>query len=224
MFVAFEGIDGAGKSSVSNVLYEMLTEAGIPCLYVRKKSVSARDEYLQSHIERVRTLIWGYPHESPIENLGDGHWLHLMASWFYLVEVLEIEPAIAKGELVIIEGWTAKFIARYAMKSQERHTQAADAMRDLRRPDVTFFLNVKPEIAARRKGQFTPSECGALDNPVSVSADSFVTYQTGIAEILKGFSDDDGWTEVGIDNEPPEQLAEHCFEIVLRRKHDLQSQ
>ena len=215
MFVAFEGIDGAGKSTVSQRLGELLVSANIETRYINKKNVSAPNEYLQSHVDRIRTLIWGYPHSAPIEKLGDSHWLHLMSSWFYLVDELTIRPTLSKGGVVIIEGWTAKFIARFALKSKKRLKQASESMSELVEPDLTFYLRTKPSKAAERKGKFTPSECGALDSSVPVDSTSFVEYQTRITGILDEFACTNDWNKIDTMDKSVESLAQSCFDRVM---------
>lgn len=192
-FITFEGMDGAGKTTTSASVARLVARDGNEVLYVDKKKIALDHPYLAQHAETLRNLIWSYPPTAPIQGLGDPHWLHLMASWFYLLDETVIRPALAAGGIVIVDSWIGKFLARFALKDGLRGEQAKRAFADLSQPDFTLFLDVDPTVAAGRKREFTIAECGNLDGYVGTSAENFVNYQTCIRRALLDLAAAQGW-------------------------------
>lgn len=216
-FITFEGMDGAGKTSTSAQVAQRLNCLGYNVQYVDKKDISIDEGYLTHHAESIRNLIWGYPAEAPISGLGDGHWVHLMASWFHLLDETVVRPALGNGKLVIVDSWMGKFVARFSVKSSGRSQQARAAFGGLSKPDMTVFLDVSPLVAAARKRNFTAAECGNLDGYSGTNAANFIAYQSRIREALSAFGAEWGWERIDTTGLTEEQVVARAAELIQGR-------
>lgn len=215
-FITFEGMDGAGKSSTSVQVAERLAVCGHRVRHIDKKGIGLEDPYLVRHAEAVRTLIWGYPSTAPIGKLGDGHWLHLMASWFHLLDDTVVKPALASGQIVVVDSWIGKFMARFALKSPTRDEQARAAFAGLSVPDLTVFLDVEPVVAAGRKREFTIAECGNIDGLVGANAGNFIAYQSRVRSALSAFAAEWNWSRIDTTHRPQDDVVSLAVEILER--------
>ena len=147
LFVTFEGIDGAGKSSHIEGLAAAFRTQG------RAVTVS-REPGGTSLAEKLRDMVLSDPMDALTEAL-----LIFAARRDHLCNV--IEPALARGEVVLCDRFTdATFAYQGAgrgfdlgvLSTLERMVQTgiapkADLMRE---PDLTVWFDVAPEVAAAR--------------------------------------------------------------------------
>ncbi len=147
LFITFEGIDGAGKSSHIEGLAAAFRTQG------RAVTVS-REPGGTPLAEKLRDMVLSDPMDALTEAL-----LIFAARRDHLCNV--IEPALARGEVVLCDRFTdATFAYQGAgrgfdlgvLSTLERMVQTgiapkADLMRE---PDLTVWFDVAPEVAAAR--------------------------------------------------------------------------
>ncbi|GAD22124.1 dTMP kinase [Acidovorax sp. MR-S7] len=147
LFITFEGIDGAGKSSHIGELAQVLRDAGRTVTVTREPGGTPL-------AEKLRELLLHDAMDPLTETL-----LVFAARRDHLRCV--IEPALARGEAVLCDRFTdATFAYQGAgrgfdlrvLSEMERLAQTglgprADAMRN---PDLTLWFDVAPEVAAER--------------------------------------------------------------------------
>lgn len=147
LFITFEGIDGAGKSSHIEGLAAAFRTQG------RAVTVS-REPGGTPLAEKLRDMVLSDPMDALTEAL-----LIFAARRDHLCNV--IEPAVARGEVVLCDRFTdATFAYQGAgrgfdlgvLSTLERMVQTgiapkADLMRE---PDLTVWFDVAPEVAAAR--------------------------------------------------------------------------
>ena len=147
VFISFEGIDGAGKSSHVAALAQALRDAGHAVVLTREPGGTAL-------AEQLRALVLGTPMDALTEAL-----LMFAARRDHLHQV--IEPALARGEVVLSDRFTDATFAYQgagrgfdaAVLSQlERWVQSVPAVAagTLRQPQLTLWFDLAPEIAAGR--------------------------------------------------------------------------
>lgn len=147
LFISFEGIDGAGKSSHIEGLAGALRAQG------RKVTVS-REPGGTALAEKLRALLLHEPMDALTEVL-----LLFAARRDHLRQL--IEPALARGEVVLCDRFTdASFayqgagrgVERAALAQLERMVQSglSDQADALREPDLTLWFDIDPELAAGR--------------------------------------------------------------------------
>jgi dTMP kinase len=147
LFITFEGIDGAGKSSHIERLAAAWREKG-------RVVTLSREPGGTKLAEQLRTLALNEPMDALTEAL-----LMFAARRDHLLQV--IEPALARGEVVLCDRFTDATFAYQGhgrgfdlevLKQLERWVQAVPALRDgvLRQPHLTLWFDLAPAIAAQR--------------------------------------------------------------------------
>jgi dTMP kinase len=147
LFITFEGIDGAGKSSHIEALAAALRSAG--------RSVTVTREPGGTPLaEKLRTLLLGEPMDALTEAL-----LVFAGRRDHLRQV--IEPALARGEVVLCDRYTDATFAYQGggrgfdwnlLSILERMAQTGLALQPdlMREPDLTFWFDLPPATAAQR--------------------------------------------------------------------------
>ncbi|PQO47122.1 dTMP kinase [Blastopirellula marina] len=145
MFISFDGIDGAGKSTQRDLLTQWLTEQG-------HEVVLCRDPGTTEAGERVRDLLL---HRAELELHPRTEMLLYMAARAQLVDDV-IRPAIAAGKTVLCDRYLLANIA------YQGHASGLD-LEDVRgvgkvavdhvMPDLTILLDLPEDIAFPRLGK-----------------------------------------------------------------------
>jgi dTMP kinase len=147
LFLSFEGIDGAGKTTHIEALAAAFRSQGRTVAMTREPGGTPL-------AERLRTLALNEPMDALTEAL-----LMFAARRDHLLQV--IEPALARGEVALCDRFTdATFAYQGAgrgfdlgvLSTLERLAQTglspdANLMRD---PDLTVWFDLAPEVAAER--------------------------------------------------------------------------
>lgn len=146
LFISFEGIDGAGKSSHIQGLADALSAAGHRVTLTREPGGTPL-------AEKLRALLLHEAMDPLTEAL-----LAFAARRDHLVQV--IEPALARGEVVISDRFTdATFAYQGAgrgfdwaqLEQLERMAQSGTgAAQGLREPDLTIWFDLPAAVAAER--------------------------------------------------------------------------
>ena len=142
MFVTFEGLDGSGTTTQSELLRRHLEEAGRDVVLTREPGGTELGE-------RVRELVLGGPEVSPWAEAA-----LFAAARAQLVEEV-IRPALERGADVVCDRYLDSSLAYQGIArglGVDRVLELnVDAIRGIL-PDVTFLLLVDPEEARRRSG------------------------------------------------------------------------
>ncbi len=149
LFVTFEGIDGAGKSTHIAGLADAFRSAGRTVTLTREPGGTPLSE-------KLRALVLNDPMDPLCEAL-----LMFAARRNHLLEV--IEPAIARGEVVLCDRFTDATVAYQGygrgfdlsvLGSLEQWVQhTGQDGQPLRQPDLTVWFDLPPEVAAQRLSQ-----------------------------------------------------------------------
>jgi dTMP kinase len=147
LFISFEGIDGAGKSSHVESLADAFRAQG--------RSVTVTREPGGTPLaEKLRTLALNDPMDPLTEAL-----LMFAARRDHLLQV--IEPGLARGDVVLCDRFTDATFAyqgggrgfdSQVLAGLERWVQSVPALPagTLRQPNLTLWFDLAPEIAAQR--------------------------------------------------------------------------
>ncbi len=147
LFISFEGIDGAGKSTHIARLAETFKAQGRTVALTREPGGTAL-------AEKLREMVLNDAMDPLTESL-----LVFAARRDHLLNV--IEPALARGEVVLCDRFTDATFAYQGggrgfdlatLGALEQWVQATPAMagQGIRQPDLTVMFNVSPEVAAAR--------------------------------------------------------------------------
>jgi thymidylate kinase len=218
MFVALEGIDGSGKTTTADNVVRLLTVADLPVLRVNKKTPPFTDPLVEQHMIGLRRLLWPADQgstEDPFRRMGELHWIYLMAAWFYTLQERVIEPALAAGQLVVVDSWIYKFLARVRTHPEVpwQHTRAV--FDHIRHPDLVILLDVPPETALLRKaGAYTAGEAG---NGAAAQAghQGFLDHQRALHATLDEFADAHAWIRVDTSSSDLDTASSRVAQVVL---------
>lgn len=147
LFITFEGIDGAGKSSHIQGLADAFHAQG-------RTVVMSREPGGTPLAEKLRELVLNDPMDPLTESL-----LIFAARRDHLLHV--IAPALARGEVVLCDrftdatfayqgagrGFDLKVLSQLELLAQTGVAQDANLMLE---PDLTIWFDLAPEVAAER--------------------------------------------------------------------------
>jgi dTMP kinase len=144
LLITFEGIDGAGKSSHVQALADAFRAQGRAVTVTREPGGTPL-------AEKLRALALNDAMDALTEAL-----VMFAARRDHLVQV--IEPALARGEVVLCDRFTDATFAYQGggrgfdwgvLEQLERWVQAMPAG-GLRQPDLTLLFDIEPQVAAQR--------------------------------------------------------------------------
>ena len=146
-FITFEGIDGAGKSSHIEPIAAWLRGQG-------ERVVCTREPGGTELAEKLRALVLGEAMGGVTETL-----LVFAARRDHVERV--IAPALAGGETVLCDRFSdATFAYQGHGRGQSLEMLAAleKWVHDGLQPDLTFWFDIDPQIAAERRAQARPAD------------------------------------------------------------------
>jgi thymidylate kinase len=208
IFIAFEGTDGAGKSTIARATFDRVFESHSKIDYIDKNRPPVSSGYTEFHMSRLREVLWDYPDNAPLDQLGDSHWISLISAWFHATDYAAIRPLISSGISCIADGWYYKYLARFLLKDKNLAEEALTTFSTIRKPDAIIFLDVDPALAAQRKGAFRLSESGAYDGGNEDRLKSFIAYQNRVRS---------SYEQCGMANCVRIDTTDLCEEAVLDR-------
>lgn len=137
LFLVMEGIDGSGRSTQLHRLAAWFRAHGIPTLATFEPSTGAIGQLIRRYLRG----------EEPVAAPPDA--LALLFAADRLEHLArEVQPALARGEVVLCDRYLASSFAYQGLGSAPEFVRAANA-RALR-PVITLYFKVDPEIALAR--------------------------------------------------------------------------
>lgn len=194
--VVIEGLDGAGTTTQVRRLVEYLNARGQRAHATREPSDGPVGRLL-------REMLTG-GHAIAGEKLSQGTFGLLFAADRLDHMQREVEPAIRAGATVVSDRWYHSSLA-YQGTGADRDWIAMINSR-ARRPDVTVFLKVRPEVAAKRRAAAGRSQ--ELFENLEMQREVDAGYRATMAELIAA-----GETIETVDGELPE---DQVFAAVLR--------
>ncbi|OYU30186.1 MAG: dTMP kinase [Comamonadaceae bacterium PBBC2] len=173
LFISFEGIDGAGKSTHIDSVAALFRQAGRAVVLTREPGGTPLSE-------KLRELVLHEPMNALTEAL-----LMFAARREHLVQV--IEPALARGDVVLCDRFTDATFAYQGggrgfdwqvLGQLERMVQQTPEGA-LRQPDLTVWFDLDPAIAAERL-----ASARVPDKFESQPADFFAAVRAAYAQRL----------------------------------------
>jgi dTMP kinase len=154
-FITFEGPEGAGKTTIIQMIYKSLENRGISTLLTREPGGI-------KIAEAIRTVILNPEHtemDARTEAL-----LYAAARSQHLVE--KVIPALQQGKLVLCDRFVDSSLAYQGFARglgiEEVYQINEFAVNGLT-PNLTFYLDIEPEIGLQRINQNQHREINRLD-------------------------------------------------------------
>ena len=143
-FITFEGGEGVGKTTQLRLIREYLEDKGVDAVFLREPGGNEISE-------KIRGVILD---RANFDMTGMCEALLYSAARAQLCEKV-IRPALEKGKLVICDRFTDSTFA-YQGVARGLGADKIETMNNLACgeivPDLTVFLDLRPELAFRRKG------------------------------------------------------------------------
>lgn len=155
-FVSFEGPDGAGKSTV---LKEVLNQIG---LELKTQYLVTREPGGSKIAEKIRDIILN-PANDKMDNKTEA--LLYAASRSQHVEEI-IRPALKEGKVVFSDRYVDSSLAYQGAGRDlgiQKVKQINDFATDKLDPDLTFFLDLDPEVGLKRIEKLRPGQEDRLE-------------------------------------------------------------
>jgi dTMP kinase len=169
--IVLEGLDGAGTTTQGKRLVQHLRERGWKVHLTREPS--------DGPIGRlIRELLTGR-HAIPDQALRQSTFGLLFAADRLDHLQREVEPQLAAGYTVISDRWYHSSLAYQGTGADRDWITALNAR--ARRPDLTIFLQVRPEVAAQRR--VAAGRVQELFEDLRMQHDVDAGYRATIAEL-----------------------------------------
>ena len=141
LFITFEGIDGSGKSTQSQLLYDTLNDLGISVIQTREPGGSIGAEIIRSLLVSGDTDRWSA--ETEILLFTAARRDHLEKT---------IQPALTKNQIVICDRFVVSTRV-YQGVARADLRQTVDELHSIiikKEPDITFIIDTDPEKSLTR--------------------------------------------------------------------------
>ncbi len=203
MLIAFEGLDGSGKTTQVRLLAKALEAKGYKVLLVEEPGTTAVGRQIREILLKRGNEI------SPLAEL-----LLYEASRAQLVQET-LKPALAAGKVVIADRYALSSLA-YQGYGRGLPLELVEELNKVAtgglEPEVTFLLDVPPEVGLRRKGQ---------DRDKDRLEEATLEFHRRVREGYLELARKDGRIYLLDGRRPPEELHREVAEILQRIGLDL---
>jgi dTMP kinase len=170
--IVIEGLDGAGTTTQAKRLVEYLNGNGVHAHGTREPSDGPVGRL-------IREMLTG-SHAIPGQSLSQSTFGLLFAADRLDHLQREVEPAIAAGTLVISDRWYHSSLAYQGTGADRDWITTLNGR--ARRPELTIFLKVRPEVAAKRRAAARRQE--ELFEQLQMQIEVDAGYTATIAELV----------------------------------------
>ena len=207
--IAFEGIDGSGKSSQAKLLKDWLEAKGVP-VYLTEWNSS---EWLHDTIKEAKKknlltpLTYSLIHATDFADRYEKYILPMYKAGFVVISDRYIYTAYARDSVRGLNiDWVAKLYS-FAIK-----------------PDIVFFIRVTAEEALRRlkenRRKIKPNEAGADIYPDLKPEEGFIKYQSAVLEVYDRLAKTENFYVIDGTKDPKSiqmEIREKVSEILWKR-------
>ena len=211
-FIALEGTDGVGKTSLARRLADLDYDTAVarlaeptvlemgasPLVFVPRRQISSTSSYAATLMEHLSTMLW---HSGDAPDLSDAFWVSLQAAWFTAHTETVVGPLLSAGFDVVVDGWLFKFFAKLLLQGFTEPDLAVIFNR-VRVPDAVLLLQADVSAVYDRRRDFRPAELGMhadYGELHDLGRDTFIDYQTKTARNLQMLADRHGWRTAHLD-------------------------
>lgn len=136
ILIAFEGVDGAGKTTQVNLLKNALTEAGEEVVVSKEPTDGVWGQKIRKSASSGRL-----PLEEELEAFVEDRKEHIKKV---------IEPNLKKGKIVILDRYFYSTVSYQGSRGADFNEVEAQMKSFAPIPDMVFLLDINPEISLKR--------------------------------------------------------------------------
>ena len=205
-FITFEGGEGAGKSTQVKLLAERLRERGICVIETREPGGTQRGELIREFLLSGKAKDYGAIGEAVLFSAArEDHVRALIA------------PALACGDWVLCDRFSDSTAAYQGAAGGVKPSLVRALERvsvDQTMPDLTFVLDLPPEIGLKRAAGRSGEGAGQPDRFEGMD----LAFHTALREAFLMIARERPERCVVIDGQQAQSaVAEHIWEVVLER-------
>ncbi|WP_433513773.1 hypothetical protein ACQP2T_61210 [Nonomuraea sp. CA-143628] len=222
--IVLEGADGIGKTTLAQGLADAIYHdaldhdpadqdagistvasatagggAGARLVFVPRRQVSQTSPYSRTLMTQLATMLW---HSGDAPDLPDGFWVTLQASWYSALRTTVVDPVLAAGHDVIMDGWWFKFFSKLLLQGWTQPDLDVIFGR-VAGPDAVIVLTADLGALYDRRGDFQPREMGMHAGVSDYGRQAFVTYQHDGLKNLLAYADHHRWPVLDLDAAAP---------------------
>jgi dTMP kinase len=191
VFIVFEGIDGAGKTSIAKALVKLLDSQGFQTLYTYEPFNDEMTELIKRYGRALGAVI---------------ETLLMAADRYYHVEEV-IKPALSEGKIVVSDRYFYSSIAYQGARGADIQWIKTVNYFAIK-PDIAFYLDVPPEVGLSRKKNG--------DTRISYLEEDIRTTEK-VRAIYKQLVSEEGLIEIDASRSKCSVLRE-CVKEICRKK------
>ena len=230
-FIALEGADGVGKTSLARNLADVTYDTASAQLgrsatsirpdvgagtlvFVARRQISLTSTYAATLMEHLATMLW---HSGDAPDLSDAFWVSLQAAWFTAHTETVLAPILDAGFDVLVDGWLYKFFAKLLLQGFTEPELSVIFDR-VRMSDAVVLLQADAGAVYDRRGDFRPAELGmhaGYGGLAELARGTFVDYQTKTALNLQMFATRHGWHTAQLSPDEPIPVTVHRLAPVI---------
>jgi thymidylate kinase len=207
IFIALEGPDGVGKTTLAGRLGNIDYETAVAALprveqqhpslvFVGRRQTSGTSPYAANLMQQLANVLW---RSGDRPDLPDAFWVGVQAAWFTAHATSVVQPLLEAGYDVVVDGWVFKFFSKLLVQGYSQDDLDVIFAR-VRMPDTVVLLTADPAaLYYRRRARFRPAELGMHAGYRTLNRDTFVDYQLRGLDHLRGFAAQRGWPIVALD-------------------------
>jgi thymidylate kinase len=203
MLIAFAGTDGSGKSTQVKEVKNRLLKEGYKVQILDKWDILKSEKFpeckfIDTSLNDLRVNI------AEMQGISRALFLFWSITITLTKDQLENEDTI-----YLLDGYWMKHAAsEIEYGCDERWIELT--CKQFPKADLTFYFDVPPEIALKRKPELTPYECGlAMD----LNKTKFINHQTNLRNRLLNWADTYQWLKIS-SLEPKEKITNFVVEKI----------
>ncbi|MGW4412663.1 hypothetical protein ACWEJ6_52350 [Nonomuraea sp. NPDC004702] len=216
--IVLEGPDGIGKTTLAQNLADVTYEntvnlsavdqvagtvpvaaAGARLVFVPRRQISQTSSYARALMTQLATMLW---HSGDAPDLPDGFWVTLQASWYTALRTAVVDPVLAAGHDVIMDGWWFKFFSKLLLQGWTQPDLDVIFGR-ITGPDAVIVLTADLGALFDRRGAFQPREMGMHAGVSDYGRQAFIIYQHDGLKNLLAYADQHDWPVLDLDAAAP---------------------
>lgn len=200
-FVALEGVDGCGKTTLARSVADVDLADGPPpvagggqVVFVSRRTVPPGDGFAARLMRQNAWMLW---ESGDATDLSPEFWVTLQASWYTAMTDAVIGPLLDRGHDVVLDGWMYKFwskLLNQGYTEDELHV----IFRGARVPDHVVLVDADVQAVFERGRDFRPTELGMHVGYAELNMASFVDYQTRGLDNLYRLAKTHGWSTLKV--------------------------